>query len=501
MSLKKNILANYASQLYVTLIGIVTVPLLIKHMGAEAYGLVGFFAMLQAWFQLADMGLIPTMARVTASYNGGAYDAKSLRQLLRILEVIFAGVALAVVVAMMAGAQVISISWLKVQQLPIVEVQQAIILMSVVVALRWVCGLYRGVIAGFERLVWLSVFNIAISTTRFVLVLPFLIFVGASPTQFFSYQLVIAIIELVVLMLKVYRLLPSYGAEQQTIWQWHPLRRVLKFSFSLAFTSLVWVLITQVDKLVLSTMLPLTEYASFTLAVLVASAVMFISGPISGAVLPRLTKLAAEGDQTRLIALYREATQMVAIIAIPIAAILAYFAEQILWSWTGDAEITRQAAPILKLYAVGNGILTIGAFPYYLQIAKGDMKMHLIGNAWFVVVLIPALIWATMRYGVIGAGWAWVAANFVYFFTWLPMVHRRFVKDLHCQWLMHDVGAIVVPTVTAAATVHFFATWPMERTSIALCAVLLCVLLLVVAASGSSAAKTQIVRAFTRCAW
>ena len=50
MSLKSNIAANYASQLYTTLIGIVLVPLYLRYMGSEAYGLVGFFAMLQAWF-------------------------------------------------------------------------------------------------------------------------------------------------------------------------------------------------------------------------------------------------------------------------------------------------------------------------------------------------------------------------------------------------------------------------------------------------------------------
>lgn len=40
--LKKNIIANYASQLYSAGIGILILPLYIKYMGAEAYGLVGF---------------------------------------------------------------------------------------------------------------------------------------------------------------------------------------------------------------------------------------------------------------------------------------------------------------------------------------------------------------------------------------------------------------------------------------------------------------------------
>jgi O-antigen/teichoic acid export membrane protein len=50
MSLKRNIIANYTSQLYVTGVGILILPLYIKYMGAEAYGLVGFFTMLQALY-------------------------------------------------------------------------------------------------------------------------------------------------------------------------------------------------------------------------------------------------------------------------------------------------------------------------------------------------------------------------------------------------------------------------------------------------------------------
>ena len=47
--------------------------------------LVGFFAMLQAWFQVLDMGLTPTMAREAARFNGGAIDAMHLRRLLRVI--------------------------------------------------------------------------------------------------------------------------------------------------------------------------------------------------------------------------------------------------------------------------------------------------------------------------------------------------------------------------------------------------------------------------------
>jgi hypothetical protein len=52
LSIRRNIIANYVGQLYATLIGILLVPLYVGYMGVEAYGLDGFYTMLQGWFML-----------------------------------------------------------------------------------------------------------------------------------------------------------------------------------------------------------------------------------------------------------------------------------------------------------------------------------------------------------------------------------------------------------------------------------------------------------------
>ena len=168
MSLKKNILASYATQIYVTLVGILILPLYLKYMGAEAYGLVGFFTMLQAWFNLLDMGLTPTVARETARFHGGATDALSYRRLLRALQLIFFAIAMLGGGAMFVFSGLIADRWLNVQTLPLAQVELALQLMAVSVALRWMSGLYRGCISGSERLVWLGGFNAFVATLRFV---------------------------------------------------------------------------------------------------------------------------------------------------------------------------------------------------------------------------------------------------------------------------------------------------------------------------------------------
>ena len=495
MSLNRNILANYVSQFYVAAVGIAMVPMYVRYMGAESYGLVGFFAVLQTWFQLLDMGLTPTLARETARFNSNEKNAAfELRSLLRSLEGIFIGIAVLGAGAMIVGSNIIASSWLKVQQLSLAEVENAIMLMAVIVALRWMCGLYRGAINGFERLVWLSGVNIVLATVRFVLVVPFLMFVGATPTHFFGYQLVVAIVELFILATHTYRLLPKLHSDQRVRWQCAPLYGVLKFSLSMTFVNVFWVIGMQADKLVLSKILPLEEYAYFTLAVMMAGGIGLLGAPISIALMPRLTKLSAEGNETSVIDLYRETTQLLGVIVIPAALVMAFFAEQILWAWTGNADIAHRVTPVLRLYALGNGIAALGAFPYYLQFAKGDLKLHVIGTTLFSLSLIPAVIFATQEYGVTGAGYAWLAVNTIYFFVWVPKVHGRFVQGLHFKWVLQDVGIIILLTSVAAAVLYWSVALPTMRLQVALSIGVISAVLFCVSIASSSQMREKIAK-------
>ncbi|WP_249122752.1 oligosaccharide flippase family protein [Pseudoalteromonas sp. M8] len=402
-TLKKNIIANYASQLYVTGVGILILPLYIKYMGAEAYGLVGFFAMLQAWFTLLDLGLTPTISRETARYKGGSMSALAFRRLQRALSMIFFSIAAIGGSVLLLSSELIASNWLTVERLSLEEVTFSVQVMSLSVALRWLCGLYRGVITGSEKLVWLSAFNVIIATLRFVAVFGSMWLYGFTPTVFFVHQIIVALVELIGVWLMAQKLTPKINKRQEAIgWSFKPVAPLLKFSLTIAFTSSVWVFVTQTDKLILSGILPLEEYGYFTLAVLVASGIMVISGPVSSAIMPRMARLHAENKNDELFKVYRNSTQLVSIVAGSAAIVIAVCAEPLLYLWTGNQELVENSAPILQLYAIGNGLLALSAFPYYLQYALGNLRYHLIGNALMVMILIPLVIYAAKHFGGVG---------------------------------------------------------------------------------------------------
>jgi O-antigen/teichoic acid export membrane protein len=450
MSFKSNIAANYASQLYTTLIGVVLVPVYLQTMGSESYGLVGFFATLQACFNLLDLGLTPTIARESSRYHAGALSGLDYRRTYRSLALVFSGVALVGGAALLWLADVAAGHWLKPSELAVADVVAAVQIMSICVALRWMGGLYRGVVSGAERLVWLSGFNAAIATLRFVAVLGSMAIWGFTPTVFFWHQLVVAVIEWAVLLIMCHCLLPpSNGLPEGIGWSLEPVRPLLRFALSIAFTSSVWVLVTQTDKLILSGILPLADYGYFTVAALVASVITLVAAPVGTALMPRMARLHAEGRPDEVRRVYGQSAQLVSVIAGSLAVTLAICPESLLFAWSGSRKLSEAGAPILRLYAIGNGLLALGAFPYYLQYARGNLRYHLIGNVLLVLLLVPAIAQAAATAGAVGAGWAWMGMNAAYSLLWVAYVHSKLEPGLHWRWLANDVLVVVLPTLAA----------------------------------------------------
>ena len=83
--LKLNLAANLMGSAWAMLVQLVCIPLYVKFMGVEAYGLVGFYLMLQAMLQILDLGLSPTMNREMARYSFEPEKANDARDLVRTL--------------------------------------------------------------------------------------------------------------------------------------------------------------------------------------------------------------------------------------------------------------------------------------------------------------------------------------------------------------------------------------------------------------------------------
>jgi O-antigen/teichoic acid export membrane protein len=140
-----------------------------------------------------------------------------------------------------------------------------------------------------------------------------------------------------------------------------------------------------------------------------------------------------------MLGLYRKATQLVATLIFPIAGTLALFANQVLFAWTGDPEAAEWGGPMLKWFMLGNGILAIAAFQYYLQYAYGKLRLHVINSSINAIAQLPILVYAATHYGALGVAYAWFGLRLVTFFIFPGIVHHRLAPGLHFRWLFIDI--------------------------------------------------------------
>jgi len=442
--IQRNAIANYVGQLYTTLIVIIITPLYLKYLGSEAYGLVGFFALMQAWMALLDMGLSPTLGRQVALARGVEKGFIFFKRLLKSFELIFLGVALFIALGVYFSAGFISQSWIVGELIGSEIIIYCIVLMGIITSFRWFAGLYRSGINGLEDQVWLNGASIVIVSLRFIGALVLLAFFTQDVRHFFLYQLFVGIFEVILFAWRFYTILPMVDKEPTLIlFDWDAVKSVAPFALGIAYTAGIWVLVTQTDKLILSSTLSLAEFGYFSLVALVAGGINALAVPISLAIMPRMTSLVAENKNSEMVDIYRQASQLVTLVSFTVAMFLGLYAEIIIYAWTNDEEAAAWGAQVLIWFALGNGILSVSAFQYYLQNVFGQLRLHVIGSTISAVIQVPIIYWAAVNSGAIGAGIAWFCFRSTWFLLWTPIVHRKFIPGFHVDWLFKDILPII----------------------------------------------------------
>ncbi len=451
MSLKNNVLANYFGQGWTALMGLAFIPLYIRYLGVEAWGLVAFMSMLQAWLTLLDLGLTPTLSREMARFQAGEHSTQSIRDLLRSLELIFGGVAVAVASIVWLLAPWVASQWFTAARLPLGTVSQAVASMGLVLAARMLEQVYRGAVQGLQRQVWLNGAQAIVATVRWAGAVVVLMYLANSIEAFFVWQGVVSVLSVILMARQTYLWLPRSARSGR--FDRAALVRIRPFAAGVAATTLLVLLLTQVDKLLLSKLVPLEEFGYYALAASVSGALYFLISPVATAASPRMAELVSQGQVQLIIDTYHGASQWLAAILIPAALVMASFAQPLLLTWTGNLGLALRAAPLLSLLALGtlcNGLMNV---PYLTQLAYGWSGFAARVNMVAVCLIVPAILWSVPRFGAIGAAWAWLALNAGYVLVSIHFMHVRLLRGEKRRWFRDaviqplGVGAVIVLTL------------------------------------------------------
>jgi O-antigen/teichoic acid export membrane protein len=491
-TVKKNVIANYLGQGWSALMGLACIPLYIRYLGVESYGLIGIFALLQAWLMLLDMGMTPTLSREMARLTGGAHEAQSIRDLLRSIEIICFGIAVVIALGIWAASGWLASDWLRTEKLPVGVIAQAFTIMGVVTALRFIENIYRSSIMGLQRQVMLNIVLSIMATLRGLGAVGILIWVSPTIEAFFVWQGILSIITVGLFAAVLYHTLPV--AEHTARFSLTALKGIRQFAVGMMTITFLSLLLTQVDKILLSRLLTLEAFGYYALAGTVANALYMLTGPVIAAFYPHFTELVARADEAALIVAYHKGAQLVTVLMGTAAIVLIVFGDIVMLLWTANPALARQVAPLVAVLSLGtllNGLLWI---PYQTQLAYGWTSLTIKLAFFAVLVIVPAILWVTPKYGAIGAAWIWVGLEAGYVPMAIHFMHRRLLPAEKWRWYRQDVALPLI----AGSVVAVLLRWatPVFPSALAqLIALLISTgLVLAAAALAAQAVRQQLMR-------
>ncbi|HEY0141997.1 MAG TPA: oligosaccharide flippase family protein [Thermoanaerobaculia bacterium] len=442
-----NFAANAVSAAATAAIAILLIPLYVRVVGVEAYGLIGFYLALRAFLLILDLGAGAVVNREVARLTARGSETGEGRDALHTFQGLYwiVGALLGILIVVLAPQ--IAERWLRAEALPREEVAAAVRLMGLLIAIQWPATFYQNALLGLERQVVLSAVLTTASIATHVGALAAMLTLSPRVEVFFFSGILISALQIVTLAILYRRSVRFEGA---ATFRLSALRHVARFAAGAGAISVTGSILAHSDKVLLSSMLSLEQFAHYSLAATVAGALVIVVTPIFNTFYPRYSSLIASGREGELRDLHHFGTQLVTMAVVPAALTVVFFSRDVVEAWTRNAATAAAVAPIAVLLILAAAINGLMILPYALQLAHGWTRAGTVFGISAVAVYLPLIASLASAFGAVGGASGWLILNLVYFFMLAPLTHAKLLPRSLREWLVSDIAA---PTAAAAAII------------------------------------------------
>jgi O-antigen/teichoic acid export membrane protein len=414
-TLRANIMANYLGQAALAVIGLVHVPICYRWLGEEAFGLASFVLSLQGMLAILDFGLSTAANKEVSKLLALPEDPLRPSEVVRTLEIAFAGIAMAILLGVFLMAETLSTRWVRAQQLPPEIIRLSLIYGGVALSLRWPLPLYQGVLRAAERQGTLNLVLAVSNGVRVVGSIVVLIFTSGGVLAYFQWLMVAALGELVSMMVAAWSSLGCGLTFYSSRPSQRALTRVWRFGSSVGLTSIATLCIKQLDRVLVSGLFPIESAGYYSAAATVAQSLSRVYTPIQAAIFPRASRLHALTEYGELASHFRLSSALVAVCISPIAAVFVFFGSVVLFAWTHSVNLASAGGPVLAVLALAAWFTGVMSVPYVLFLAC-DLARTPLRFAMAGALIVPPLTYLGLKiFGLFGGGLALVVYNAVYF--------------------------------------------------------------------------------------
>ncbi len=432
----KNLIANYIGRIWTSLLGFLLIPFYIKSLGVEGYGLIGFYLSLNAILSILDLGIGSAINRELAKLSLFPNSESKQRQLVKTLEYIYVGLAILITLVIFFTSNLILKYWIKIDINTVKSPIRIIQLMGIASTFQFPVSFYQGGLMGIQKQISVNKILIFTGTIKGIGSVLVLKYISADIESYFIWQIAAAFLTTVIFRYNLWKSLPKIN--NKLPFSFKALNEIWKFAATMSLNSVISLLMTQLDKIVLIKILSLKSFGYYSIATTAASTIWLIIIPFNNSIFPKLVQLYEKNDLIELKKMFHLFSNILSILLFPICAIFVFFSKNILFIWLKDVQIVENTYLLLSLLTIGTMLNGVPNVPGSCSIAFGWPMLVTKINAIQSIFLIPLILLLVKFYNAEGAAFSWILMNLTYIVFLVPRFFRKYLTSEKKKWFLQD---------------------------------------------------------------
>lgn len=424
------LISNYVTRIWGLFSTFLFIPIYIKYLGIESYAVIGFYALLLGIVSFADAGM---SSAVTKEFSNQS-TINEKYSILRIIEKNYISVCLIIAFIIIFFSDVISIYWLKSNEIAVSDLSLYIKLIGIGVSLQLISSLYFGGLFGLNKQFEANTFQFLWSLSKSALVVPLLIYFKPSLTIFLSWQIFCNLLYVLALRFYLIRsiILHTKDFVLSVVINKLP-KEIVHYIGGMTVIAIIASVNTQIDKIIASTYLSLKVFGYYSIASNLAQIPVVMASPLAMSVFPMFSRFNSITVEDKINLIYKKSSFVMHLVLVPVFLSLFLYTPELIMLWVGntiDGMWFNKIVCVMRFLLIGSLFLGLQFLPYYLLLSKGKTRYTIYQGLAQILVGIPLLFLFIENIGIVGLGYVWIIINFSALLFLNIIVFKKYLTGL-----------------------------------------------------------------------
>jgi len=357
----KNTAYNFFTQVFVIAVSFLSFPILVRKLSADGFGLLSLIWIVVGYFSLLDLGVSRAITKYVAEALA-AGDRPLIRRICWTSLSLSAIVGAVVGLALLAAIGPVISGVFHIPAAMAGEAYASLVIAAFGIPLMLANGMIRGIQSAYQRFDMVNAFQAVMGLAQWLGSVAIVLMGGGV----FHVVLLTVVIRVVAAAAGVW-LLRSLDEGIFTgirLWDGHLAKRLLSFGGWVSVSQVVSPLFIYLDRLMIGSFLALTAVAYYTVPQETVMRMLVLPLSLTTALYPVFSGgTVSPGGQLTSGALYTRSVLYIALIALPLTAVLVLVAPEVLTLWMGK-EFSAASSLSLRILACGFCISSVAQVPF-----------------------------------------------------------------------------------------------------------------------------------------